>query len=520
MNELDPQGLDKPVLLIGGLAVSLVAYAVGNAVYRIWLHPLSKIPGPKHLAVSDVMTLYNSHVNMGMSEQAVQLHRKYGPIVRVGPNRLIIDGSIAWSQVYNVRSTTDNDEFAKIPGYVIPDDHLALIAANRTTHRRQRRQLAHAFSAAAMLEQEHIIRSYIDKLLNIVESHAHKQEPIDIVSYLNYTVFDVIGDLTFAESFGSLDGDTTFVDNIFRGLKGQSLTTLLTMLPWMKIPLMLLLGSKELRIAQEAGVTNEQLGIDKARSRLAMEKQFQVSGRRDIATYMLRPGKDGEDVLNPTEVMLNSSLIITAGSETTATGLAGLLFLLSRTENASKLQRLVDVLTSSFSSESEITMTSTAQVEYLAAVIEEGLRMYPPAASLPPRQSPGAEVGGNWLPKGTILHFHSKATHRNPDYFRDPDSFVPERWLKASHPLHLSRYESDRKEVFKPFSVGSRDCIGKNLAYAEMRTVLARFVFRFDYEVLPGQDNWMSKQGTLPILWLKDGLRIQPTLRKHAVAEK
>lgn len=95
------------------------------------------------------------------------------------------------------------------------------------------------------------------------------------------------------------------------------------------------------------------------------------------------------------------------------------------------------------------------------------------------------------------------------------------QWLNASHPLHISRYDSDRKDIFRPFSAGSRDCIGKNLAYAEMRTILARLLFRFEFEVLPGQDSWLSKQDTLPLLWTKDGLEVRPTLRKKlAPAEK
>lgn len=282
-------------------------------------------------------------------------------------------------------------------------DHFGVIAANREDHRRQRRQMSHAFSQGSIHEQEGIIKIYIDKLITEVESRARKQETLDIVSWLNFTTFDIIGDLSFADSFGSLEGDTAFVDNIFVGLKGQSLSSFLRFFPLMKAPLMLLMGSKELLIAQKAGVANEQLGIVKAQERMAMEENIERSGRRDFATYMLRRGKDGEEVLSPIEVMINSTTLVIAGSETTATSLSGTLFLLSRSENASKLQRVVDEVFTAFSDESAIDMTSTAHLQYLAAILEESLRMYPPAPALSPRQSPGAEVGGHWLPKGVRI---------------------------------------------------------------------------------------------------------------------
>ena len=48
--------------------------------------------------------------------------------------------------------------------------------------------------------------------------------------------------------------------------------------------------------------------------------------------------------------------------------------------------------------------------------------------------------------------------------------------------------------VFRPFSTGPRDCIGKNLAYAEMRMIVSKLLYKFDFEVLPGQDGWMDQQ--------------------------
>lgn len=61
--------------------------------------------------------------------------------------------------------------------------------------------------------------------------------------------------------------------------------------------------------------------------------------------------------------------------------------------------------------------------------------------------------------------------------------------------------------IFKPFSFGSRDCIGKNLAVNELRVIISRVLYRFDYEVVAGQDDWHMKQKNF-IVWEKGPLMI------------
>lgn len=103
------------------------------------------------------------------------------------------------------------------------------------------------------------------------------------------------------------------------------------------------------------------------------------------------------------------------------------------------------------------------------------------------------------------------ATFRNPDNFVEPESFIPERWLPAGHPRYEERFKADNRAVFKPFSHGSRDCIGKNLAYGEMRLMIARLLYRFDFELAFEQDGWHDSQRTF-IVWEKGPLylRLQP----------
>jgi cytochrome P450 len=87
--------------------------------------------------------------------------------------------------------------------------------------------------------------------------------------------------------------------------------------------------------------------------------------------------------------------------------------------------------------------------------------------------------------------------------------------LKPAHPLYDPKFSNDNQSVFKPFSFGPRDCIGKNLAYSEMRLIVCHLLFNFDVELLPGQDDWHASQNAY-IIWDKGPLNVKFTPRKMA----
>lgn len=156
-------------------------------------------------------------------------------------------------------------------------------------------------------------------------------------------------------------------------------------------------------------------------------------------------------------MLVSSSL---AGSETTATTLSGLTYYLSRNPRVYKL--LTGEIRSSFSAYNELTGLSTAKLPYLNAVIEEGLRIYPPVPIGMPRVSPGETVDAYYLPLGTVTYVQSWGTTRNEQNIHNPSEFIPERWI--------SENTQDRKEARQPFLLGPRVCLGRK--YVEGPIVL------------------------------------------------
>lgn len=195
-----------------------------------------------------------------------------------------------------------------------------------------------------------------------------------------------------------------------------------------------------------------------------------------------------------------------AGSETTATLLIGVTYyLLNRPET---LRNLQEEIRNTFTSSKNITSDSTSALPYLAAVIEEGLRIYPPVPMGLPRDCPGAIIDGEYVPKGAVVYVSGYVATHNEEYFTDANEFHPERWLPVSHPLYNPRYQNDNKDASKPFSLGPRACLGINLAYMEMRVVLAKLAWEFDWELKSKELVW-ERDSKLLTLWKKPEVRVE-----------
>lgn len=208
------------------------------------------------------------------------------------------------------------------------------------------------------------------------------------------------------------------------------------------------------------------------------------------------------------ELIVNASLLIGAGSETTATTLSGTIYYLL--QNPDKLQILQKEVDDAFSSIDEMTLVSTGKLPYLHAVIEEGLRMYPPVPGTLPRRTPkeGAMIAGEWVAGDTCVTMHQWAANRDPHNFADPDAFAPERFL----PDVPDKFKADRKEAMQPFSFGPRNCLGKNLAYSEVRSILARIIFKYDMELCPESKGWVDQK--VHFIWEKPRLMVKLSHRQ------
>lgn len=147
--------------------------------------------------------MWESYITGTFTWNVRKLHEKYGKIVRISPNRLAVDGSVGWSDIY---SRSGGSEFSKYPGFFGPNGDLTIVGAmTKESHRRYRRALAHAFSETVMHEQEPLITYYVDLFIRRLSDASRDGASFNMVNWLNYVTFDIVGDLSFAHSFNSLE---------------------------------------------------------------------------------------------------------------------------------------------------------------------------------------------------------------------------------------------------------------------------------------------------------------------------
>ncbi|KAJ5698446.1 hypothetical protein N7462_000451 [Penicillium macrosclerotiorum] len=487
-------------LALTGLGLVLIlAYFVVTVVYNVLFHPLSKYPGPKSMAATRIPYI-RMILGGRLPQQVKALHEKYGGVVRIAPDELsFIDGD-AWKVIYGTRpghGQKDKDyRFYPPTAGGAP----SIINSNNVDHSRFRRLLSHAFSDSSLRGQEPIIRGYVDLLMQRLWEKIEDGKPVvDLVSWYNFTTFDVIGDLAFGEPFDCLKNSEyhQWITILFSHLRLGAYANVSRRFPGSKY-LLPLITPKRIMNQRNAHMD---MTKEKVKARLTKSNE-----RADFFGNILKYNNTEKGFSFP-EMITNGSTLIIAGSETTATLLSGVTYLLLR--NPRVLAKLQHEIRSTFHNEDEITLESCNKLEYCLATLTEALRLYPPVSVGLPRivDAQGDMIAGNWVPGGTIVSVGQLAANHSPTNFVDADQFLPERHLADLDP----RFANDSKTAMQPFSFGPRNCIGRNLAYVEMRSILARMIFNFDMELAEPEKEWLDQDCF--VLWDKPALNVKLSAR-------
>jgi cytochrome P450 len=202
---------------------------------------------------------------------------------------------------------------------------------------------------------------------------------------------------------------------IFRGLFTHPITFRLIALLFM---------SKEVRNSRE---THIQFVRERLQQRIDNKAQH---GRSDFVDSMMRHGfNPAEGGMTFDEMKNTCTTLVLAGSETTATLLSGCTYqLLTHPDIYEKVKAEIRAR---FNTPADITFASVQECEYMNAVLEESLRVYPPApAGFARIMLEDTEISGVKLPKGTLANVHQLSTYRASENWRKPYEFIPERFLK------------------------------------------------------------------------------------------
>ncbi|KAI1418230.1 putative cytochrome P450 [Hypoxylon sp. FL1857] len=475
----------------GVLAVGLIlAYQVTQIIYNLYFHPLRNFPGPLlHRASSLPWAI--RHATGSQAFHTQRLHDKYGPIVRIGPNHLSFTDVRAWKDIYGHRvgSESSMTEMSKAATFnrTIRDIPTSIINADREEHSRFRRALSHGFSDSAMREQESMIAKYIDLLLKrLHEECGDGKNKLNIEAWYNWTTFDIVGDLVFGQSFRCLENINyhPWIEFIFRSVRYGAVMVAMSYAGLGELVQIIVKASKN-AVNRVRKYTD-----DMVRTRLAMDK-----GRDDLFEGLVKRREDWG--LSFEKLSANAFILVLAGSETTATTLSGATYLLLAHPNV--LEKLKQEVRSSFKSVDEININSVNKLSYMLAILNESLRLYPPVTSSLVRIVPpgGEQIAGQFVAGGTFVEVQHWSMNHSKENWNEPWAFKPERFLVTSEE---AAKQGNRLDSLQPFNVGPRNCIGRNLAYAEMRLILARIIYDFDLKLAEESDKWIERQRSFA-LW-------------------
>ncbi|KAK4937367.1 hypothetical protein LTR10_021976 [Elasticomyces elasticus] len=455
--------------------ISLVVYAVGYVVYQVWLHPLANFPGP----FLGKFTEWNTILPSVRGESTRTRHAwslEYGDVVRIGPNELLFGGIESVKDIYGQTSNPCLKDPDFYRGFTVTGANNVLNAMERVEHARIRRLLSHAFAMAEIKKTQPRLIPIMERGLDVIESSP---QPVNVYDPLNHMFLDVVSELSFDKCFNNLQGEcireAKYADDV------QNISALRGMFPFVEwLPT---------TYVQDAVKARPRL-IQFARSRIEDFRARLEKGKVKEGSLLKRvvESKDERtgEPLTDLELMENAIIFIQAGSETS---LSTLLYLLYEVDTHPDIKaRLVKEIREAvpnkhafplFETVEQLTQKNLTQPvpssqPFLNNVLEETLRLHGPIPVNLPRISPGKMIGGHYVPAGTRVCNLAYTTHRNPEIFPDPDSFVPDRWDNVT---------TEMKLAYRPFSTGPRNCIGLHLARLQIILMVSALYARYDLQL-------------------------------------
>ncbi len=212
------------------------------------------------------------------------------------------------------------------------------------------------------------------------------------------------------------------------------------------------------------------------------------SGRRDILSLLVGVRGEGGEAFSDREIRDQVMTLMFAGHDTSTSTVAFMLH---------ELARHPDVLAQLCQEQDRVLAGAPPTIDqlerempYLEMVLDEVLRLYPPAWIGPRRAVRDFEWGGCSVPRGAYVNYCSWASHRLPEVFPDPEAFVPERFTRE-------RKAALPRGAYVPFGGGQRICIGKRFGQTEVKLVATMLLQRLRLDALPGRTMTIRQMPTL-----------------------
>ncbi|KAF7517983.1 hypothetical protein G7054_g13621 [Neopestalotiopsis clavispora] len=472
---------------------SLVLYVLFT-LYQHLASPLRSVPGPFIARFTNLWYWY--HLRRGDFEVTNQnLHKKYGAIVRYGPNRYSFNSLDASKAIY--WHGTSFEKSSWYDSWKSPEVWTLFADRNIRRHAANRRLYQNTYSMSSLINYEPHVNDCADLYCTRLNELAEARVPMNMGHWMQCYAFDVIGAITYSKRLGFLDQGLD-IGNVIGALEGflgyATMTGVYASLhPYLLAIKKYMAGSKRTGRAYVEAFTQDCMDRHQADAKVVTKDEeagsldaTAVDGKvtaTDFLTKFFISHTKNPDTFTRYHIAAGCAQNMVAGSDTTAISLSAIVYYLLK--NPSCLQKLRNEIgelqNAGTISSNYITFKESQEMPYLQAVIKEALRMHP-ATGLPlERVVPegGAVIGGKLFPENSIVGINSWVEHRNPVVWgEDADEFRPERWFTED-----ARKLASMNTHWIPFGLGARTCIGRHISMLEMSKLIPRLVRDYDFEL-------------------------------------
>ncbi len=293
------------------------------------------------------------------------------------------------------------------------------------------------------------------------ETRARTGEPFDVAAEMTGVTLAIVARALFSVDVAQ-----------HAGVIGQSLTTMneamaqagLTAL----LPFLPTRSNRRIRAAKRA--------LDTVIYGYIAERRARPGDADDLLSLLLAArDRDSGKPLSDVQIRDEVATFLLAGHETTANALAWTWYLLGKNPQAeSKFHAELDAVLGGRAP----CVEDLPRLRYTAMVIDEAMRLYPPAWAFSRSNINDDELGGYSIKRGSLIYISQTVTHRHPAFWEDPERFDPERFTPQRSAMRP-------KYAYFPFGGGPRACIGSQFALIEAALILATLAQRYALRRVP-----------------------------------
>ncbi|EPS38807.1 hypothetical protein H072_7405 [Dactylellina haptotyla CBS 200.50] len=468
---------------------------------------LRRVPGP---FIASFTNAWRLKQNYGRRPEVVHqnLHRKYGDLVRIGPNCVSVGSANEVKTIYGITKLFQKSKFYPVTRPIAAGKEVLGVfdVTSEELHKNLKRPIGHAYAMSTLLDYEPYVDSTIQVLQRRLEElYADKDKVCDLGEWLHWTAFDVIGEMTFSRRLGFLERGED-VNNVISETQEQlDYLAVIGQMPFLDKFLM----KNPLRIWWKGNPTSPvtRFALNCMQQRLQEKEKGDNTKRTDFLSKFLEAADKYEGKIPRSQVIGWAAANVFAGSDTTAISLRATMFNLMRYPAVLHALR-TELAAANITAAAIPKYSQTNSLPYLSAVIKESLRLHPAVGILLERIVPpgGVAICDHFLPEGTIVGCNPWVIHRDRRvYGEDADFFRPERWIEAT-----DEQKADMERSYLVFGSGKRTCIGKNISLLEIYKIIPWLVMRYEFELvrpeaeLKIRNSWFVGQTGLEV-YVKSG---------------